>query len=196
MSPELRASLAVPPPSAGERGSAYLFALLVLLVLTVLGLSLALITQTEVQIGGAEKSANRVLYGADAGLRMQFALSRFASTRPRRFELESTPGVAGAELRETVDVSPFMPLYTGPCNLCTVNYGETRYWAINYAANAQSRRSGIVGTEEIPQANKLLSMMFFVQPEQERKVDESIRVFDPAQDADDPDEDGLDIIRY
>jgi hypothetical protein len=57
--------------------------LLALLVLTAIGLSLVVITQTEVQIGGAEKSASRVLFGADSGVRIQFALSRFGATKPR-----------------------------------------------------------------------------------------------------------------
>jgi hypothetical protein len=181
-------------PSAHERGSAYLLVLLLLLVLTVIGLSLAVITQTEVQIGGAERTATRVLYGADAGLRIQFMLSRFRATRPWRYELDpSTTDFAG---QLQLDVSPFLPTYTGPCNLCSVNYGDQSYWLINYATNAQARRVSVVDGTTVVQASKLTSGMFYVQPEQERPIDESIRIFDQDRSTDDSDTGGLEVIRY
>lgn len=181
-------------PSAPERGSAYLLVLLLLLVLTVIGLSLAVITQTEVQIGGAERSATRVLYSADAGLRIQFMLSRFRATRSWRYDIDSSTTDFGAQSQ--LDVSPFLPTYTGHCNLCTVNYGDQSFWLINYAANSQARRVSVVDGVEVVQASKLVSGMFYVQPEPERKIDESIRIFDKEQVADDALAPGLDVIRY
>ena len=41
--------------------------MLVLVVLTILGLALSLITQTETQIGNNERVINRVFYAADSG---------------------------------------------------------------------------------------------------------------------------------
>ncbi|KAB2962233.1 MAG: hypothetical protein F9K16_09650 [Thermoanaerobaculia bacterium] len=193
-----------PAPAASERGSAYLFVLLLLLVLTVIGLSLAVITQTEVQIGGAERTATRVLFGADSGMRLQFMLSRFAATRERRFQLASTtdampdgtPVAADFVADSQIDVSAFMPIYTGPCNLCTVNYGDSHFWLINYVTNAQGRRVTQVGGTEVVQGTKLMTGMYYVSPEMERKVDESIRIFDPALPADNAAAPGLDVIRY
>lgn len=183
------------PERAGERGSAYLFVLLVLLVLTVIGLSLVVITQTEAQIGGAEKSASRVLYGAESGLRIQFALSRFAATKARRLVLDNKVA-GGTTLQETVDVSPFYPIYTGPCNICSVNKGSDQYWAVNYVVNAQGRRVGVGGSVTAPQATRLLSQMFFVQPEKQLSVDESIRTYDPSVTVDDPEKPGLEVLQY
>ena len=180
---------------AAERGSAYLFVLLVLLVLTVIGLSLVVITQTEAQIGGAEKSASRVLYGAESGMRIQFALSRFAATKSRRIFLDNK-AVGATSLQETVDVSPFFPIYTGPCNICSVNKGGDEYYAINYVVNAQGRRVGVGGTLTAPQATRLLSEMFFIQPEKEARVDESIRTYDPSVTTDDPEKPGLEVLQY
>jgi hypothetical protein len=182
---------------AAERGSAYLFVLLVLLVLTVIGLSLLVITQTEAQIGGAEKSASRVLYGADAGLRIQFALSRFAATKARRLQLGTTR-VNLTDLEETVDVSPFYPVQKGPCNLCSVNKGSDEYWAIDYLVNAQGLRVGksVGGSIIAPQATRLLSQFFIVQPEKEARVDESIRTYDPTVTTDDPLKEGLEVLQY
>jgi len=195
-----------PTPASGssERGSAYLFVLLLLLVLTVIGLSLAVITQTEVQIGGAERTATRVFFGADSGMRLQLMLSRFAATRERRFRLASTtdampdgtPVDADFVADSEIDVSAFLPAYTGPCNLCTVNYGDSNYWLINYVTNAQGRRVTQVGGTEIVQGTKLMTGMYYISPEMERKVDESIRTFDAAIVADNATSPGLDVIRY
>lgn len=194
----MESAVTAPAPStagSSERGSAYLFVLLALLVLTAIGLSLVVITQTEVQIGGAEKSAARVLFTADSGLRMQFALSRFGGTRPREFRLAETALGAGT-LSEPVEVSAFYPTYSGPCALCSVNWGEERYWAVNYVTNGQGQRFATIDGSVTPQAIKRLSMMFFIQPERTIKVDESIRTYDPTVTAEDPDTKGLELIKY
>jgi hypothetical protein len=181
---------------SGERGSAYLFVLLILFVLTIVALALVTITQTETQIGGAERSSTRVLYGAESGLQIQFALQRFADSRPRRIILDSGTA-AGVLLRERVDVSAQLPLYSGPCALCQVNVGSVQYWAINYVSNAMAVRASMDGAAETAQqATKLISEMFFVQPEQERRIDESVRTFDPDITADDPAIHGLEVVRY
>jgi hypothetical protein len=188
----MRETRSIAPPAA-ERGSAYLFVLLALLVLTAIGLSLVVITQTEVQIGGAGKNASRVLYGADSGVRIQFALSRFGATRSRRLDLDTTT-VLGDQLEETVDLSPFYPIQSGPCALCSVNWGEERYWAIDYVVNAEAQRTFALNNSV--QASKRLSTMFFIQPERDRKVDESIRTYDPTVTTEDTASPGLEVIKY
>ena len=55
-------------PIVRERGSAYLVTLLILVVLTLMGLSLALITGTESQIGFNERVMERTFYAGDAGI--------------------------------------------------------------------------------------------------------------------------------
>ena len=57
-----------PAARRSESGSAYLATMLVLVVLTILGLSLAVITQTEVLISGSEKQAVRQLFAASSGV--------------------------------------------------------------------------------------------------------------------------------
>ncbi|HLF55275.1 MAG TPA: hypothetical protein VI942_00375 [Thermoanaerobaculia bacterium] len=161
-----------PAARAAERGSAYLFALLALLVLTVIGLSLVVVTQTEVQIGGAQKSANRVLYGADSGLRIQMAMKMVAlekDTVTLETEAAVTPGsgaLVGTALLERVDMSPFAKIYAGPCSLCSINMGSDRKFAINHVVNAQARRLRNVTDPcaDPPQASRLVSGMFFIQP--------------------------------
>jgi len=58
---------------SSEAGSAYVITLLALVVLTILALSLALVTQTEVQVGANEKTVNRTFYAADSGLGISVA---------------------------------------------------------------------------------------------------------------------------
>lgn len=175
---------------AAERGSAYLFVLLGLLVLTIIGLSLVVVTQTEAQIGGAEKSAARILFGADSGLQVQLA-RHLVVTDPDdgQFEVDDQDIDGFANLVEVIDVSPFYPIYAGPCALCSVNYGsDQRYYVNNYVTNAQSKRFKDLdpgagygnGCLETPQGVKLLSQMFLIQPEAQPGggVDVDIRTYE------------------
>lgn len=56
------------PASKSQSGSAYIVTLLALVVLTILALTLVLVTQSEVQIGGNERTVNRLFYSADSVL--------------------------------------------------------------------------------------------------------------------------------
>ena len=57
----------------GERGSAYLITLMVLFVLTTLGLSLSVVTQTEILAGAQERVLERTFYAAESGLELSVA---------------------------------------------------------------------------------------------------------------------------
>jgi hypothetical protein len=102
--------------------------------------------------------------------------------------------VLGDQLEETVDLSPFYPIQSGPCALCSVNWGEERYWAIDYVVNAEAQRTFALNNSV--QASKRLSTMFFIQPERDRKVDESIRTYDPTVTTEDTASPGLEVIKY
>lgn len=52
----------------GERGSAILFAMLALVFLTVIGLSLAVVSETEMLIGSNEQITQEAFYAAEAGV--------------------------------------------------------------------------------------------------------------------------------
>lgn len=193
------AAAPAPAPAAArsaERGSAYLFVLLGLLVLTIIGLSLVVVTQTEAQIGGAEKSAVRILFGAESGLHAQVGLHFLElDPRDREFTLNQTTAAETiTAMDEVVDVSPFYPIYSGPCALCSVNFqGDQRYFVNNYVVNAQSRRFGAGGCTDVPQAQKLLSAMYMIQPEPLAGggVDASIREYDPTLISTNPCDKGL-----
>jgi hypothetical protein len=156
---------------AAERGSAFLFVLFALLVLSILGLSLAMVTQSEVQIGGMQKQATRVFYGADSGLRIQLANHMvngdvLARTRAlgNALVLQSTP-VLGVQIQEFVEVSPIYPIFSGTCNLCMLN-PDSNYASVNHVVTATGLRVGIPtpGDPGTEQARKTVAQMFALQP--------------------------------
>lgn len=151
----------------GESGSAYIIALLLLVVFTVLGLGLTLITQTEMQLGANEKTLQRSFYAADSGLSLKQAEALteadFASKTYTMQDLGmATPGLT----TQQVETSPFYPIEKSPCNLCDINnqgeYRENSFWRLNYAATVEASR--FVGSSTEATAMKTIATMVSVQP--------------------------------
>lgn len=152
----------------GEAGSAYLVVLLALVVLTIVGLSLVTVTQTEMQIGSAERLTNRVFYAADAGVGV--ATARVLVTndhRPKTFTLQDVALAGTMNVGETVAVSPFFPILDAPCNMCTINQGSD-FYEINHLLKVTATRKGWSGTgpdADSPQlAQRRVSVMIELQP--------------------------------
>lgn len=107
-----------------EGGSAFILVLMALVVLTIFGLALASITQTELTIGSNDRGVWRTLYAADTGRNLMIA---------RRLVLNDGAGKtyvipdtvrtlgAGRSTRDQVDLSILLPILTAPCNLCEIN---------------------------------------------------------------------------
>jgi hypothetical protein len=113
-----------------EAGSAYLVTLLLLVVLTLMGLSLALVTSTENQIGANERVLERVFYATDAGVGIAAARVLVSSDyfydlneeENNSYILNSTPDSPPNPLvRSQVAVGPLMPTQIAPCQLCEIN---------------------------------------------------------------------------
>lgn len=171
----------IPTTRDPEAGSAYLAVLLVLVILTILGLSLALITQTEMEVGSNERSIQRVFYEANSGVAV--AAARVLVTnehRPVVLNLDE-PGSL-LNFRSQVDIAPVVPLSDAPCNLCEVNnagtYNERAYRKINHVVTATAVR--LNGADGTAMAQKTVSSMLEVQPW--RSVPEAYAAIgDPAQ---------------
>ncbi len=154
----------------GERGSAYIVALLALVVLTIIGLSLTLVSQTEMSVGAVERTVKRVLYAADSAISESTARALTkADYDGREFDIEEPDANPLINPREHVEVSPFYPLLKAPCNLCEINntagaeaYSTNAYYAINHAVTGTATRLG--GAADDPLARKTLSTMIEVQP--------------------------------
>lgn len=130
-----------PKGRQSEAGSAYLATLLVLVVLTILGLSLAVITQTEVLIGGSEKQATRQLFSAQSAIAVATATEMVSAGSPvRRFTLAQRAEGSGV-IADDVCISPYMQIATSVCNLCTMNQ-DAEFSAVHYGVTVVALRRG------------------------------------------------------
>lgn len=149
-----------------EAGSAYLTVLLVLLVLTILGLSLVLVTQIESEIGANERTLHRTFYAADSGIAA--AVTRKMSGGAGQFRFQMNSDRTGLVPRaDSVDVGNFLPVRIGFCNLCTANVGS-EYHRIDYLVASQAVRFGSsnpTGGDRHPLARQAVSSEVAIQPE-------------------------------
>lgn len=165
----------------GESGSAYIVVLLVLVVLTILGLSLALVTQTERQIGTSEKTIQRVFASAESGIALAVAKALVLpdlqgmnlQLREPRARLDGTADPAlntALTLRHDIATSVMMPLLDAPCNLCQINtggqYTENPYKEINHGLVVSATRRGWNADpdEALVLGQQRVSLMVEVQP--------------------------------
>jgi Tfp pilus assembly protein PilX len=154
-----------------ERGSAYVTVLLALVVLTILGVALALVTRTEVQVGANERQANRTFYAADSGLGVAAAeaLARGKYT-PTTVLLNETAAGLNQKVADRVEVAPLVPVLTVRCDWCPANDdGVPEFWKVHHAATATAQRVSWTGAGGPPadaqvHASKTLSAMFEFQP--------------------------------
>jgi Tfp pilus assembly protein PilX len=158
------------PARRGERGSAFTVALLVLLVLTVAGLALTLITQTEVRIGSNERTTTRTLYAADSGI--EFAVARNnalgADTQDRVFNLNTTQqdnpavGTTATTFSDQVTVTPLIPIAVQECAFTDI---DSKNVCITYVVNSTSVRNGVDNSFSQTFASKQLAAMISEQPQ-------------------------------
>ncbi len=101
----------------GERGSIFIVALMVLVMLTVIGLSLALVTETEMLIGGNEQVIHETFYAAETGLSVAVSQLLVTNSMANKCmallarEQDGLPRMLGVEnLGYSVDYSPLYPV--------------------------------------------------------------------------------------
>ena len=155
------------PPGRGQTGIAYVAVLLVLATLTILGLSLVLVTQSEVLSGFQERTMERVFYAAESGLQLPVANAlaegNFDATVHER-EQSILEADRLAEVKERVESSRMLCLVEAPCNLCSINQGRS-YTRRNHALAANAARIGVAAdSSEVRVARKALSQMVDVEP--------------------------------
>jgi Tfp pilus assembly protein PilX len=153
-------------PPTHQAGSAYLAALLAMVVLSIIGLSLAFVTQTEMIIGANQRTVTRVFYDADAGINEATARVLFTrDRRPKTLEVSDPTAPAGLGLGSSIELSQYLPINDSPCNLCQINQGGPQYLKVNHAITSTATRVGNLGTDdEIPLGRKTLSVMVDIQP--------------------------------
>ena len=110
-----------PPSSAplsGEAGSAYILTLLILMVLGIAGLGVSLVTQTEVSLGGSERTIHRAFYAAESGIAVSTSRA-LVSANFASGTVDIQDGMANSiSAFHRVDLSPFVPTVEAACNFC------------------------------------------------------------------------------
>jgi len=159
-----------------QQGSVYILALLVLLILTIVGLSLSLVTQSEMQIGVNERLSHQAFHTAAAGVDIGTAKA-LVMPDLRSFELDlveptDPPGTgvpANLNIRHRLEVSPFLPILSAPCNLCQINEGAD-FMKINHAVSSSATRIAWMGNPATPPdvptplAQERVSLLVSFQP--------------------------------
>jgi hypothetical protein len=163
--------------SASESGSAYLVTLMVVFILTIIGLSLTVITQTEVMASSSERSSQGVFYAANSGVDVAIAqvlIDSSCSSNVYRISESKSSDISGAydrdavlTMEELVEVTPVVPIADSPCNLCQINQGST-FKKINHALESTATRTGTPtatpNAEGVPLARKSITAMVDIQP--------------------------------
>jgi len=147
----------LPKTRRGERGSAYLVVLLALVVLTIIGLSLVMVTQTEMQLGSNERTINRTFYAAESG--MKFALARFGATQqvmPFTY-IQNESSLGSQRIADLVQVSVFAPIAKTNAAYSSRNEDDSHYFDIENYVTATARRVGWQGAGMPPANAKVLS---------------------------------------
>ena len=153
-----------------ERGSAYIISLMAMVVLMIIGLSLSVITQTEMQISANEKAIEQTFYAADSGVAIGTARALTRSGQdPFTFRMNQEDRAQNFHLANRVNVSPFLAIQVSACALCEINQGPQRKQLVNHAVSAQSERITWTGSGPPPGnpnvvARRSVSLMVELQP--------------------------------
>lgn len=154
-------------PSPSERGSSFLITLLVLFVLTALGLSLVMVTQTAVLVGSQERVIEKTFYAAESGLEVSIARALaegdFTAATHVRIKSDLEAGTP-TDVRERVESSTFFCLGEAPCDLCSVNQGRAYMRRNHLLAARATRYAPGPGGSEVQLGRKFLSTMVDVEP--------------------------------
>ena len=162
-----------------QDGSAYIVVLLVLLLLTIFGLSLVVITHTERQIGTNERDASRNFFAAESGIAVAVAWLQENNTQPHELvvgtrTLGDTSGSSKAdnkvEFRDVVQTTQLVVAGSQDSNLGDVssNSGQDQDRA-NFRFETNARRistssSGILAGREIQLGQKRIEVMIEMDP--------------------------------
>lgn len=147
-----------------QEGSAYIVTLLVLFILTTIGLSLTLVTQTEMLIGSQERDIQNVFYASDAGLEIVTARVANLQTSPLCLEIRDTnnvPGLGAVTMQQQIAAIPALVGDTD-CQGCQQNMGEQDHRALLFAVTSFATRESPdfnAAGDDIPVARRQTTQM-------------------------------------
>lgn len=137
-----------------EQGGTFILVLLAILVLTFLGLSLAVVTETEMTLGANIQSINRTYFSAESGLAAAVAAvmttndwcgeSFLVSER----EIGDPSGTNNLVLGYRVETTPVEQIGRSFPPLSNANWGERRHYTFFVRTSASAQRVAYLETEE------------------------------------------------
>lgn len=138
--------------AARQRGSAYVFSLMALVVLTLVGLTVSFVTGTETQLSANERTMQESFYASDSGMALATAKGLWRNDQ-RTFTFvmnRRQRGTTDIWVANRVCVSALTPISSSPCNLCEINQGP-KFENVNHAVTAFAERvSWNAPTEVMP----------------------------------------------
>ncbi len=148
--------------SRHRRGSAFIMAMIALAVLTVVGLSLTMVTQTESTLGETEKVINEQFYAAESGNTAQIStllatngLEGINIVVPSLMQKRSQ---AGLQVGYDVVSSGLAPIDTDEMAYTKVNEGRgDKLFAFYYHMKTLSRRTAWPKTVKVPECSNISS---------------------------------------
>jgi hypothetical protein len=140
---------------------------MVLVILTLLGLHLSLVTQTEILIGANDRIVEKTFYAAESGLDLSISRALadgdFSAAYHERQRSEFENGQQ-TNIREQVSSSPFFCVGDAPCNLCSINQGRN-FARRNHQLSVNAVRMGIPPSGPgVELAAKSVTSMVDVEP--------------------------------
>lgn len=151
-----------------ETGSAYIVTLLALVVLTIIGLSLSLVGQTERELGVNEVNTQRIFYAANSGIGASTARALGIKNYNRLTYINAPTPVPGSSLQaaDRVQISRFYQISFSAAN--ATELGEL--YNVHYALTATAQRVFWDEAETLPdgddetRSTQIVGEMVTVQP--------------------------------
>ena len=159
--------------SSSEQGSAFLLTLFVLVILTIIGISLLVVSETEALMGSQERTIERSFFAADAGFSVATGKvlhqidyrSNFFLFRTTR---ESTSGSASMLFKEQVSTPRVLPIAKQPCDWCEINGGSEFALMTNSVTSRSLRRAFAPGVtsdaDSVPLSQSTVSGFLLLEP--------------------------------
>lgn len=133
-----RPSLPAPPRAPAEEGSAYMIVLMLLFVLTIVGVALSIVTQTEIIVGSNERTIQRVFYAAESGFNVARVRAGRGQLKEFVFDVKGSASNAAATVNavDRVGVYPVILINYEYCNLSDAG----SIYKLNYAVRVEATR--------------------------------------------------------
>lgn len=146
-------------------GSAFVIALMVMVILTFIGLSLAMVTETEMLLGSNERVINRTFYSADSGIAA--AVSQLMVTNSfdkLAFGIRDQPDRPNQpQFIHQVETTSLYPVMFQPAPESTANQGSDTVYSGFFYGQMRARRT----LDDAIQSEKILSYAAYFSPVQE-----------------------------